>query len=88
MNAVVKKVLFQRACFKLAAGFIYFLFESSGGVGTKDKPLVRTENSSIVKVWLERLWIMFLLSWKVYDTMVVAVNFVMRICIGFVGRGL
>ena len=55
MNAVVKKVLFQRACFKLAAGFIYFLFESSGGVGTKDKPLVRTENSSIVKVWLERL---------------------------------
>ena len=31
---------------------------------------------------------MFLLSWKVYDTMVVAVNFVMRICIGFVGRGL
>ena len=55
MNAVVKKVLFKHAYFKLAAGFIYFSFESFGGVGTKNKPLVRTENSSSVKVWLERL---------------------------------
>ena len=55
MNAVVKNVLFQHACFKLASGFIHFLFESYGGVGTKDKPLMRTDNSSSVKVWLERL---------------------------------
>ena len=55
MKSVAKKVLFQHACFKLAPGFIYFLFESFGGVGTKDKPLVRTENSSSVKTWLERL---------------------------------
>ena len=67
MNAVVKKVLFKHAYFKLAAGFIYFSFENFGGVGTKNMPLVRTENSSLLKVWLERLWIMFLLYWKVYD---------------------
>ena len=33
---------------------------------TKDKPLVRTENSSSVIVWLERLFVMYLLYWKVY----------------------
>ena len=55
MNAVENKVMVQHACFKFAPGFIYFLFESFGGVGTKDKPLVRTDNSSSVKVWLERL---------------------------------
>ena len=55
MNAVAKKVLFQHACIKLAPVFIYFLLESFGGVGTKDKPLMRTENSSSVKVWLERI---------------------------------
>ena len=58
--------MFQHACFKLAPGFIYFFFESFDGVGTKDKTLVRTENSSSAKDWLERLWIMFLLYWKVY----------------------
>ena len=55
VNAVAKKVLFHYACFKLASGFIYFLFESFGGVGTKVKPLMRTENSPSFKVWLERL---------------------------------
>ena len=50
MNAVAKKILFQHACFKLAPGFVYFLFENLGGVGTNDKLLVRTENSSLIKV--------------------------------------
>ena len=56
MNAVAKKVLFQHACFKLAPGFFYFLFESFGfKVGTKDKSLVKTKNSSSVKLWTGRL---------------------------------
>ena len=45
------------------------------GVGTKEKPLVRTENSSSVNVWLERLCIMVLLYWKVYVLMDLVVNF-------------
>ena len=44
------------------------------GLGTKDKPLVRIENSSSVNVWLERLCIMFLLYWEVYVLMDLVVN--------------
>ena len=44
------------------------------GVGTKDKPLVRTENSSSVDVWSERLCIMFLLCWEVYVLMELVLN--------------
>ena len=44
------------------------------GVGTKDKPLVRTDNSSSVNMWSERLCIMFLLYWEVYALMELAVN--------------
>ena len=44
------------------------------GLRTKDKPLVRTENSSSVNVWLERLCIMFLLYWEVYDFIDLVVN--------------
>ena len=43
-------------------------------MGTKDKPLVRTENSSSVNVWSERLRIMFLLYWEVYVLMDLVVN--------------
>ena len=42
---------------------------------TKDKPLVRTENSSSVNVWSERLFIMFLLYWEAYVLMDLVVNF-------------
>ena len=52
------------------------------GARTKEKPLVRTENSSSVNVWLERLCIMFLLYWEVYAL----IDFGMVISIGFVGR--
>ena len=45
------------------------------GVGTKDKPLARTENSSSVNVWLERLRIMFLLYWEVYVLKDLVMNF-------------
>ena len=38
-------------------------------VGTKNKPLRRTENSSSVNVWSERLCIMVLLCWEVYVLM-------------------
>ena len=44
-------------------------------VGTKDKLLVRTENSSSVNVSLERLCIMLLLYWEVYVLMDLVVNF-------------
>ena len=54
---------------------IYFLFESFGELGKRDKPLMKTDISLSVKVWSERLWIMFLLYWEVYDLIVVAVNF-------------
>ena len=43
-------------------------------MGTRDKPLVRTENSSSVNVWLERLCIMFLLYWEVYILINLVVN--------------
>ena len=43
-------------------------------VGTKDKLLVRTENSSSVNVSLERLCIMLLLYWEVYVLMDLVVN--------------
>ena len=44
-------------------------------VGTKDKPLVRTENSYSVNVWLGRFCIMFLLYWEVCISMDLVVNF-------------
>ena len=46
------------------------------GMATKDKPLVRTENSSSVNVWSERLlYIMFSMYWEVYVLMDLVVNF-------------
>ena len=45
------------------------------GARTKEKPLVRTENSSSVNVWLERLCIMFLLYLEVYALIDLVVNF-------------
>ena len=45
MNTVANKVLLQNPCLKFAPVFIYFFFESFGRVETKDKPLIRTENS-------------------------------------------
>lgn len=44
------------------------------GVRTKDKPLVRAENSSYVKVWQNKPGIMFLLYWEMYVLMVATVN--------------
>ena len=44
-------------------------------LGTKEKLLVRTENSSSVNVWLERLCIMFFLYWEVYILMDMVINF-------------
>ena len=44
-------------------------------MGTKDKPLVRTENSSSVNAWSERLFIMFLLYWEAYVLIDLVVNF-------------
>ena len=35
-----------------------------------DQVLVRTENYSLVKVWSERLWIIFWLYWEVYVPMI------------------
>ena len=44
------------------------------GVVAKDKPLVRTHDSSSVNVRSERLCIMFLLYWEVYVLMELAMN--------------
>ena len=44
------------------------------GVGTKDKPLVRSDNSSLANMSSERLCIMLLLYWEVYVLMELAVN--------------
>ena len=44
------------------------------GVRTKDKPFVRTENSSLVNLWLETLCIMFFLHWEVYVFMELVLN--------------
>ena len=43
-------------------------------LGTKDKRLVRTENSSSVNAWSERLCIIFFLYCEVYVLMELAVN--------------
>ena len=43
-------------------------------VGTKDKPLVRTKDSSSVNVD-QRLCIMFLLYWEVYVLIELVLNF-------------
>ena len=50
-------------------------------VGTKDKPLVRTENSSSVK-----LWIMYLLYWEGYVLEVVTMNFMIKDLYLFCGK--
>ena len=44
------------------------------GVGTKDLPLVRTDNLSLVNMRSEKLCIMFLLYWEVYGLIELAVN--------------
>ena len=44
------------------------------GLRTRDKPLLRTENSFLV-VWSERLCTMFLLYWEVYVLMALIINF-------------
>ena len=46
---LLKKVFFQRICFKLTPDFFFFCTKVLVEVGTKDKPFVRTENSSSVK---------------------------------------
>ena len=45
-----------------------------GGTLILYKPLVRTDNSSSVNKWSERLCTMFLLYWEVYALMELAVN--------------
>ena len=74
MNVVAEKILCKHACLELIPGLICFLLKGFVRVGTNDKPLVRTENSSSVNVWSERLRIMFLLYWKVYVLMDLVVN--------------
>ena len=44
------------------------------GVGTKNKTLVRTDNSSSVNMQSEKVCIMFLLYWEVYGLIELAVN--------------
>ena len=44
------------------------------GLGTKDKPLVRTDNSFSVNMRSEMLCIMFLLYWEVYRLIELPVN--------------
>ena len=43
-------------------------------MGTKDKTLMRTENSSSVNLSSERLCMMFLMYWEVFVLMVLVVN--------------
>ena len=50
-----------------------------------DQVLVRTENYSLVKVWSERLWIMFWLYWEVY---VLLIDVGSSIRIGCMGKQL
>ena len=45
------------------------------GVGTKDKRLVRTDNSSSANMGSERMCIVFFLYWELYVLMELAVNF-------------
>ena len=56
------------------------------GVGTKNKSLVRTEKSSSLNVWSERLCIMFLLCWEVYVLWIFFVNFRNEILHWFCGK--
>ena len=54
--------------------YLFLVYRFWWGVEQKDKPLVRTENSSSFNVWLERLSIMFWLYWEVYVLMDLVMN--------------
>ena len=62
--------------------FDIFMIKSFGWVGTMDQVLVRTENYSLVKVWLERLWIMFWLYWEVYVLLINVGSSIRIVCMG------
>ena len=66
---------FNMRVLKLLKDLVISYLKPLVGVGTKHKPLLRAENPSLVKVWLESLWIMFLLHWEVHVLMIAAVNF-------------
>ena len=74
MNVVAKKYCVSMRVLNLFQDLFVSCLKLLVGVGTKDKPLVRTENSSSVNVWSEKLCIMFLLYWEVYVLMDLVMN--------------
>ena len=54
-NSLAKKECFNVCVLKLPKDLFFSCFKVLVGIGTKDKPFVRTDNSSSIKVWLERL---------------------------------
>ena len=75
MNFVAKKYFASMLVSNLFQNLYISCLKNLVRVGTKDKPLVRTENSYSVSVWLGRFCIMFLLYWEVCILMDLVVSF-------------
>ena len=75
MNAVAKKYCFSICILNLFQGLFFSCLKVLVLAGTKDEPLVKTVNSSSVKVQLERSSIMFPLYLEVYVLMDLTGNF-------------
>ena len=74
MNTMAKKKCLSMCVLNLFQDFLISCLKFLVGVHSEDKPLVRPENSSPVNVWWERLYIMLLLYWEVYNLMDLVVN--------------
>ena len=76
MEAVAKNIFCSNIwVLKLLQDLVISRSKFLVGVGTKDRSLVRTNNSFSVKVWSETLWIMLWLRCEVYILMFAVVKF-------------
>ena len=71
---VLQKKTFSMRVLSLLQDLFISCLKVLVGLRTRDKPLLRTENSFLV-VWSERLCTMFLLYWEVYVLMGLIINF-------------
>ena len=74
MNVIAKKYCVSQQVLNLFQDLFVSCLKIFVGVGTQDKPLVRTNNSSSVNMRSEKLRIMFFLYWEVYALIELVVN--------------
>ena len=74
MNVIAKQYCVSMQVLNLFQDLFVSSLKVFVGMGRKDKSLVKTDNSSSVNMWSEKLCIMFLLYWEVHALMELAVN--------------